>query len=536
MKHGTRNRVTFGEYITWRTQRASLFLDSRKLSWLVICLGIVFRLAQYQTNRSLWADEACLALNIVNRTFSELLQPLDYNQGAPIGFLIVEKLAIQTFGNNEYVLRMFPLVSGIVSLFLFYSVATCYVNPRTALIALVLFAASGPLIYYSSEVKQYSSDVVIGLLLYWTYWRTIHVHSERLGIPRLSLFGVLGAIAIWFSHPAVFILAGIGGSLALFCLVRKEWARIGRLSTAYLLWVLSFAVVYLVSFRDLTSSERLRNFWSFGFMPFPPLSFSDIRWFVKTFFGIFEHPVGLTLTGLGAFTFFIGSTLVFSKAKEHFLILTSPILFTLLASGFAKYPFRGRLLLFIAPLVLILIAAGIEHITDKARRNSRLIEVTLVGLLLFHPLLSASYHLVEPRTHVGGYEVLTEIKPVMRYVREHQQDGDVLHVYRGLWAAFKYYQDNYGYEDGDYIAVSFSEGDWNNCITSLDKLRGNERIWFLFSYFQSQADHAEVEFYLYYLDSIGTRLDSFESQGAVAYLYNLSKNAKTDIHPVGVQE
>jgi hypothetical protein len=477
-----------------------------------------------------------LALNIVNRTFSELLQPLDYNQGAPIGFLIVEKLAIQTFGNNEYALRLFPLVSGIVSLFLFYSVATCYVNPRATSIALVLFAASGPLIYYSSEAKQYSSDVVIGLLLYWTYWRTIHVQSEKLGISRLSLFGVLGAIAIWFSHPAVFILAGIGGSLALFCLVRQDWARIGRLSTAYLLWVLSFAIAYLVSFRGLINNERLRSFWSTGFMPFPPLSFSDARWFVKTFFRIFEHPVGLTLTGLGAFTFFIGSTLVFSKTKEHFLILTSPILCTLLASAFAKYPFRGRLLLFIAPLVLILIAAGIEHITDKTRRNSRLLEVTLVGLLLFHPLLSASYHLVEPRTHVGGYEILEEIKPVIRYVREHQQDGDVLHVHHNSLVAFTYYQDKYGYKDGDYIAGSFSEGDWNNCITGLDKLRGNERMWFLFSHFQAKADRAEVEFYLYYLDSIGTRLDSFESQGAVVYLYNLGKKAKTGIHTVEMQE
>ena len=74
-------------------------------------------------NRSLWADEAVLALNIVNRSYWELLQPLDYEQGAPVGFLLVEKLAIGVFGNNEYALRLFPLLSGIISLFLFYILA-----------------------------------------------------------------------------------------------------------------------------------------------------------------------------------------------------------------------------------------------------------------------------------------------------------------------------------------------------------------------------------------------------------------------------
>ena len=70
------------------------------LSWLIIVFGIVVRLVQYLSNRSLWADEAALALNIVNRSYSELGQPLDYDQAAPIGFLWLEKLAIDIFGNK----------------------------------------------------------------------------------------------------------------------------------------------------------------------------------------------------------------------------------------------------------------------------------------------------------------------------------------------------------------------------------------------------------------------------------------------------
>ncbi len=57
----------------------------------ILFVGIVFRLRQYLFGRSLWLDEAMLALNIVNRNFSQMFQPLDFNQGAPIGFLLIEK-------------------------------------------------------------------------------------------------------------------------------------------------------------------------------------------------------------------------------------------------------------------------------------------------------------------------------------------------------------------------------------------------------------------------------------------------------------
>jgi hypothetical protein len=72
------------------------------LSIFLIIFGIVIRLVQYLNNRSLWLDEVNLALNIINRSYSELLNTLDYNQAAPPGFLWIEKLVTQLLGNNEY--------------------------------------------------------------------------------------------------------------------------------------------------------------------------------------------------------------------------------------------------------------------------------------------------------------------------------------------------------------------------------------------------------------------------------------------------
>jgi hypothetical protein len=491
-------------------QSARLLYTSNRLLWTFICLGGVLRLAQYLFNRSLWLDESFLALNIIDKSFSELTQPLDYCQGAPVGFLMLEKLAVQAFGNSEYALRLLPFLSGIIALFLFYGMAKLCIKPKAVPIALGLFAISDPLIYYSSEVKQYSSDVAIALLLTLV---TFHILTRRLTAPCIALFGVLGAIAIWFSHPSVFILAGAGASLALFHLGRRDWSKIGGLSIAYLLWGLSLVVCYFFSLRDLSNNEDLLDYWAGAFMPFPP----RFSWFTKTFFKILEHPVGLSLPGIAALTLFIGCILVSLEKKEVFSILVFPILFTLLVSGFHLYPFAGRMLLFITPYVLLFVAGGAEYIRDKTWHNSAIIGITLIGLLFFHPLLSASQHLTKPRIGLSGLRGPEEIKPVISHFREHKQGGDVLYLYHASQYAFKYYSESYGSNDSDYT-VGVCSDNWRDYISDLDKLCGNKRVWILFSHIEQEKERL----FLAYLDSTGARLDSFKGAGAAVYLYDLS--------------
>ena len=54
----------------------------------MLALGVLLRLRAYFHNRALWLDEVYLALNLVPRSYAELLQPLDHDQGAPLGFLL----------------------------------------------------------------------------------------------------------------------------------------------------------------------------------------------------------------------------------------------------------------------------------------------------------------------------------------------------------------------------------------------------------------------------------------------------------------
>lgn len=489
------------------SKRVSWLLNAKTLLWLIIFLGILLRLNSFLSARSLWLDEAKLALNIVDRSFSGLFEPLNYDQGAPLGFLMIEKLAITIFGNNEYALRLFPFFCGIIALFLFYRVSTYFIGRRMALVALGLFAFSKYLIYYSGEVKQYSSDVAVTLIL---FLMVIELQTKELTWGRVFLSGLIGGAALWLSHAALFVFAGLIGGLLLCSLWQKDWPHLSRLFIVSIFGAVSFLPLYLISFSKLSNQGALLTYWAENFMPLPLRSYSDIMWFVQTFFDVFENPVGIDLVGVAAFALLMGVWAMALINKKHLLLLTAPLGLTLLASGFHLYPFGDRLILFIVPMVLILIAQGIGQLDVKA---GPLVSITLATLIFILPVQEGLYTLVRGSSR-------EEIKPVMAYMQANYQADDTIYLYYGAYEAFKYYQSRYGFEDKRYITGKNYRDQLQHYTEEMDKLRGQKRVWILFSHVYKGFD--EKKFFLYYLDSLGHRVDSFEKVGASVYLYDLS--------------
>jgi uncharacterized membrane protein len=484
------------------------------LSGTIICFGVILRFAQYLYNRSLWLDEASLALNIVERSLSELLFiPLESLQGAPLGFLAVEKILILTFGNNEYTLRLFPFLAGIISLFLFHRVSKKILTKKAALIALGLFAISGPLIYYSQEVKQYSSDVAIALLIYMGTFYLLA--TQKFTLWRAIFFGLIGAIAIWFSHPAVFLLASVGTVFTLYYIKEEGWQKFVGPSMTLLIWFASFAIYYFFSVKNLVNNVGLLSYWAGSFAPLP-LKFWQARWYFDSFFHIFKDPVGISLSGIAAFLFIIGCISMFQEKRKAFFLLISPMLITLFASGLHVYPFSGRFLLFLVPNALLFIAEGGEQMRAKLAA-APVIGITLISLLFFYPLVETRDYLIHPPAK-------EEIRPVVTYLEKFKQNNDVLYLYYGSQNAFKYYSEKNDFHEDDYIVGVSSRENWENYTDDLNKLLGNERVWILFSHVYDGKGVDEEKFFLYHLDRIGKKLDAFKSDGASVYLYDLSSD------------
>jgi len=555
-------------------------LESRWLLTALLMFGALLRAREYFLNSALYVDEGALALNITGKSFSGLLGPLDFGQAAPPGFLMLEKVAVMAIGNSEYALRLFPFLFSIIALLAFCAAARRVLAAWAVPCALLFFAVSEQLIYFAAQVKQYSSDAAATAVIILV---GLAIESGELTYRRAMLFSAFGAAVVWFSHPAVFVLAGIGSTLALVATKRKQWPRLRLLSCCGVSWLASFAILYAVSLSTLTRNQGLESSWlrKGTFMPLPK-SLGELGWFPKTYFSLFSNPGDLSFPIVAGLIFIVGCVALFGKRKVHLVMIVSPLLFGLLASALHEYPFGRRLLIFSVPLMLIVVAAGFEFAISAARSYSMLISLVLFEALLFQlvagsgaiPSLNRSLffaavslvvmatvfysrdRVVLARTFgvlilvslllqpVGGAtkelihpSVRDDIRPVMAYVREHRQPNDIAYVYHHLRAAFQYYAPKYGFNANDYVLGTDEREHWKDqenaaYLEDLDRLRGAGRVWLVFSYVRTIKGVSEEDYLLHYLDRTGKRLDETRSAGASAYLYDLA-NRQAEKTPGG---
>lgn len=354
----------------------------------LLIVGVVLRLAAYLWNRSYWMDEGSLMGNIEGKAIFDFSAHLLGDQLAPPGFLIVERTLVRLLGSSGYVTRFVPLLCGIGSLWLLRSLALRWFSGSVALVAMILFAFSDDLVYYSSEVKPYASDLLIALGLTRLASSMIgQVASGR----KLAGFGLLAVASPWFSFPSVFIVAGCGMTILIDRAVRRERHSLGWLLGTAACWAVSSALAYRVSASLLNPTTTMYVFWNFAFLPVPPASRADLVRLGGTFLEVLVNPLNLlppvppalgvvlpvVLLALGAFS-------LCRRDRDGFLILSLPIALALVAAALRKFPFHGRLILELVPALYLMIAEGTEWVRYWIGRTGyRVVLVVLLSYFCF---------------------------------------------------------------------------------------------------------------------------------------------------------
>lgn len=455
-----------------------------------------------------------LALNVVNRSYLELLQPLGYDQAAPPGFLWIEKTAIQVLSDSEYALRLFPLIAGIISMIAFYSLSKLTVTAIAVPVALFLFACSRYTLYYATEVKQYSSDVMLAILLALVL---IPLRGQLLANRRKILLGMMGAIAVWFSHPVIFVLAGIEIANWITIPANQRRAILINRSPAYGLWIISFATVYFTITANVMQNRSLQSAWGGEY----PGTVFDLLWLLESFGRFFYRPLGYIgpFDGVAIVAFLAGCFAFFKLGRRiDLLIIMAPAFTTLMATYLHKYPFRGRLILFLTPFFILVIAEGVAYLCAQfpRRKATGVLGGVLAGLLLIPPANRATSFVFQP-------EMKEEIRPVLAYVKTHQQPTD--RIYADAFNHVQYYADKFGYTKADYVSGYGEIFNYRNPVTpqalqnylKANNLQSGQRVWFVFAGVSKKGrDEVKAR-----LDSIGQLLDYFEQPGAYTYLYQL---------------
>jgi hypothetical protein len=492
-----------------------------RIAWTVVAIGVALRLIRYFANRSLWLDESFLAESLLTYTFKQLgTEPLANWQAAPVGFLWLEKLAIVLFGTSEYALRLVPLVAGLLSVPLFRSLAWRCLPPMGALVALTLFATVEPLVYYGSEVKQYGIDVTMTLAVALS---ASYVSERHDGHWRITRLAIVGGLALFLSHPAVFVLPAVlvehFGSV-----YRADPKKRAAFVALAAFWLVLFALDYGLLLRPLTRHEGLHAYWVSAYMPY---DWSAVAWLGQALRGIFADygTMWMPLADVAMLAAAGGMIWLWLRDRQVLTLLVLPVAFAIAASALHRFPFSGRLILFVVPLAILLTGAGVQALLDSLKSSHRFVGAIVVLLIAGPTVGRAAFIAVRP----PGRE---EIKPVLAHVRDHRQANDVIYTLNLTQVPFHYYRDGFGVgpdrfglRDMRWVVGGRIETTEANFAREFEPMRGTPRLWIVMTHFGGPPDESVVIPGV--LDRMGRKLDEYSARGARVLLYDLSSGSPT---------
>jgi hypothetical protein len=278
-------------------------------------------------------------------------------------------------------------------------------------------------------------------------------------------------------------------------------------------WLGSFVTIYLLSLRDLIGNEHLQHAWTATFMPLSPVSM--VRWQVRALYDSLGYPLGIPQPGAALLAAVLGTVDLARRRPEALGFLFLPLAFGMAASAFNQYPFGGRQILFIVPLLALLVAAGVDALLREPQPLPRLAGVLLAFIIMAPPVMKSM-------GAVLGTHGREEIGPVLRHVATQWQPGDTLYLHWGAELGYTRYAPRVGMPASVTPIVGVKrQGDWFAYYEDMAKLAGRERVWVVFSHVAGSADASEERMIVVALDHMGQRLEVVRESGAGAYLYDL---------------
>ena len=443
--------------------------------------GIIASLVNFFNFRSLWLDEALLSISIVDRNYVELLLPLEKDQVAPIGFLFLENFFSSLFGNTDWSLRIFPLVSFLASIFLIYKLnVRLFKSKVVALLSASLFSLNTFALYYSIEVKQYMSDVFLCLLVLVSALSYFDSKTKK----SLIVYTCVSALSVWFSNIVVVILFTVG-LIGLYQVAIKEKLKSIQGLVPIVAGIVSFAIYYMFFVHQHPAKEAMLVYWTenFGFLYKDVLSW-EFRYFIRTRL----QSIIQVLLEFGNYwmitSCFIAIGAVFSfKNKKALFLLLVPLCVHLGLSYFKLYPFDRRLVLYALPLLISLMSFGIYSSWKILNKVLKIPVYIILVPLLFNLVAVIGLLPFEKE----------EIKKSMTYLNANVTADDEIYVYSVSRITFDFYKD--GFENINASdAIFYSERNrrnWSSHNQDLVKLKGS--VWLVFSHTDTNVKNGSTE-------------------------------------------
>jgi hypothetical protein len=336
--------------------------------WLALSAAALVRVA-WLADKPLWRDEAWVAVLARDpvRFFDRPLRPV------PVGFLGLSAAALRLpMVPAEIALRLVPLAAGLATVALLPMLARALGARRgTASAATWLGAGMPALVYYSRELKPYALDALVAVLVPLLAWRAF-AGDERQRRDVLALAAVL-VVSPWLTFGSVFAITATLGWAGWHTWRTRGRARRRWMGLA-LVYTLSFGAAYAVVLRHQSGHPRLRQYARRDVVEMRegvwPATFGRA---LARYAGT-ALPYAFPGVAVPAAALIVAGALSWPRASRSFVLWQAlgAAGLTAAAATLGQYVVtRSRLLLFAAPALALLAAAGLALVAERAARWSR---------------------------------------------------------------------------------------------------------------------------------------------------------------------
>lgn len=497
-----------------------------RASWQAGAVGAIAALALALrlpglASRSLWLDEAWRANIALAPSWAAFSNEV-LGGGAPgsIGAplpplfaLLLRGLALLV-GHSEGGLRALPLAASVLAVPLAFLVARRWFGPTAGIAVALCFACYPAAVFHGQELKQYSLDVLVVLVL-------LHLAGLVAERPdswwRWAYLTLAAVLAPGVSYPAALVLPGVALGLVAVC----------RRARHLLAWVAAHAIAAgaaLTWYLGVIGPQRARPqvvaYWAADFAP--PGAGPATEWAGAQLLALTAYAFGRPAL-LFALVVLIGLVLAPRWGK---LTTVGSALTVLTAAALHLYPLAaGRTSLFLLPFLYLPLAGALARLGalgGTAGAKQRAIRTIAIGGALVLLALPA-------RGALRAGLVMEETAPLVRRLAADRQPTDRVYVYCGAVPAFHFYHSRMD----ERVTLGGSHRDESAAYGAELRpiLVPGERLWLLFAHVVPARDGgSERDVILGELRLYGRQLGAWETEGASLHLFEITRAPGTVRH------
>lgn len=333
----------------------------------IFSFAILLRTVVFAVRNEFEDDECRLILAFTDKSWWQMFLCIGNAQSAPPFLIIPERLWGNLWNYNEYALKLLPYLCSIGSIFVFHKLTGKYFQHQYSRVAAdLLFAINLPVIIFSPIVKQYTPDILIGLLCAYFLPEINILNLDRKGLIKLA---VLLILLPFVSLPSLFF---IGAFIIINAL--NGLSSVKRLGIILCPFIIIMGLYYFFNLVPSKASldTYFPNYWNDGFI--------NIHNFLQVMVVHFRYVFYPNVFTLFELILFVAGLAFFIKEKSTYAKFTL-ILFglILLASVLKLYPLMSRVALYSIPFIIIACIKPLDSIKLKSYWFILLCLLYLVG-------------------------------------------------------------------------------------------------------------------------------------------------------------